>query len=555
MKLNRRKLGRKPMELIEEAVHLLRMTGTASLAAYYIGTLPFVLALLYFWGDMSRSPFANTELPGAALGLALLFLWMKFWQAVFLNNLRSRISAQQQPRWTFGRCLRIFVIQTAIQPSAVLMLPLAMLALLVPFGWAYAFYQNVTALTDGGPGEMSKVFKRAWKQSTLWPVQNYAVLVLLLAFAFFVFLNLMSICFLLPELLKTLLGIDSMYSQSPLSMFNTTVITAVLGLTYLCVDPIAKTVYLLRCFYGEALQSGEDLKAELKQLAPLATQAAAVVLTFILVCSPCRAADGRSAAAPDAKAPPAKVEPTAVPAPTLDKTINDVLHQPKYTWRMPREKVIPADTKEGPVMRFFDSVLTWIKHTLKKAWDWLDEWLRKLFPRRTMSGSPNNVNWMGVAQSLLVVLVVVVVCVLAIVLLRVWQKRSPNPQTVSTEAIGPVPDLKDENVGADQLPEDGWINLGRELLGRGEFRVALRAFYFASLSHLASRSLISIAKFKSNRDYERELWRRGHSLPDLLSLFGENVSVFDRVWYGLHDVNQEVVGNFLVNVEKIKAAA
>ncbi|HZV33995.1 MAG TPA: hypothetical protein VFB72_05415, partial [Verrucomicrobiae bacterium] len=69
MKLNRRKLGRKPMELIEEAVHLLRMSGTASLAAYYIGTLPFVLAFLYFWGEMSRSPFANTELPGAALGL------------------------------------------------------------------------------------------------------------------------------------------------------------------------------------------------------------------------------------------------------------------------------------------------------------------------------------------------------------------------------------------------------------------------------------------------------------------------------------------------------
>ncbi|HZV33546.1 MAG TPA: hypothetical protein VFB72_03145, partial [Verrucomicrobiae bacterium] len=485
----------------------------------------------------------------------LLFLWMKFWQAVFLNGLRSQISAQQQSRWTIRRCLRMFVIQTAIQPSAVLMLPLAVLALLVPFGWAYAFYQNVTALTDGETGEISKVFKRAWKQSTLWPAQNYAIFVLLLAFAFFVFLNLMSACFLLPELLKTLLGIDSMYSQSPLSMFNTTMVTAVLGLTYLCVDPIAKTAYLLRCFYGEALQSGEDLKADLKQLAPLTTQAAAVVIAFILICSPCRAADEPSTAAPDPKPAPAKVEPTAVSAPTLDKTIKDVLHQPKYTWRMPREKVITEDAKEGPVMRFFDSVLTWIKHTLKNALDWLDKWLRKLFPRRSLGSSPNNVNWIGVPQALLVVLVVVVVCVLAIVLLRVWQNRSPNPETVSTEAIGPVPDLKDENVAADQLPEDGWIKLGRELLGRGEFRLALRAFYFASLSHLASRSLSSIAKFKSNRDYERELRRRGHSLPDLLSLFGENVSVFDRVWYGLHDVNQDIIGNFLVNVEKIKAAA
>ena len=59
----------------------------------------------------------------------------------------------------------------------------------------------------------------------------------------------------------------------------------------------------------------------------------------------------------------------------------------------------------------------------------------------------------------------------------------------------------------------------------------MRAFYFASLAQLAARGLITVAKFKSNRDYERELQRRGHSLPELLASFGDNVSVFDRTWY------------------------
>src|SRR2546423_5252771 len=103
------------------------------------------------------------------------------------------------------------------------------------------------------------------------------------------------------------------------------------------------------------------------------------------------------------------------------------------------------------------------------------------------------------------------------------------------QAIQPAPDLTDENVAADQLPEDGWTKLGRELLERGELRLALRAFYLASLAHLAGRHLISLAKFKSNHDYERELRRRGHSFPELLSLFGENVQVFDRIWYGMHE--------------------
>jgi len=139
-------------------------------------------------------------------------------------------------------------------------------------------------------------------------------------------------------------------------------------------------------------------------------------------------------------------------------------------------------------------------------------------------------------------------------LFRVWRKSSRGPASLVSEAIPAPPDLSDENVGAEQLPEDGWVQLGRELLERGDFRLALRAFYFASLAHLAARGLITVAKFKSNRDYERELRRRGHSLPDVLSSFGQNVVVFDRSWYGLHEVNRELLNEFVANLERIKVA-
>src|ERR1700733_8371753 len=90
---------------------------------------------------------------------------------------------------------------------------------------------------------------------------------------------------------------------------------------------------------------------------------------------------------------------------------------------------------------------------------------------------------------------------------------------VAAEAIQSAPDLRDENVGADQLPEDGWTKLARELLAKGELRLALRAFYLASLAHLADRNLINLARFKSNRDYERELRWRAHALPALVGVF------------------------------------
>ena len=90
-------------------------------------------------------------------------------------------------------------------------------------------------------------------------------------------------------------------------------------------------------------------------------------------------------------------------------------------------------------------------------------------------------------------------------------------------------------------------------MGKGELRLALRALYLAGLAHLAQRDMIRVAKFKSNRDYERELRRRARALPELQAAFAENVGIFDRVWYGLHDVTQESLQRFQMNLEKIKA--
>ena len=88
------------------------------------GSLPFILGLLYFWADMSRSPFARQHLTGAALGLALVFLWMKFWQTIFANQLRAQLCSLPAPRWSAGKCWRILLIQTAVHPSGLFLLPL-----------------------------------------------------------------------------------------------------------------------------------------------------------------------------------------------------------------------------------------------------------------------------------------------------------------------------------------------------------------------------------------------------------------------------------------------
>ena len=108
-------------------------------------------------------------------------------------------------------------------------------------------------------------------------------------------------------------------------------------------------------------------------------------------------------------------------------------------------------------------------------------------------------------------------------------------------------------MGADQLPEDGWLKLAREMVEDGNLRLALRAFYLAGLAHLAAREMISIAVFKSNREYEAELRRRARAQSEVQDAFSQNVAVFDWAWYGLHEVTQDALVQFQFNLARIRA--
>jgi hypothetical protein len=548
---DRRQPGKGAIELIEEATHLLRSAPGPTLVGYYVGALPFVLALLYFWSDMSRSPAADQHLPGAALGVAVLFVWMKFRQAIFARHLRALISGDSLQSLQPREWCRILIAQTALQPTGFLLLPLSLFVVL-PFASAWAFYQNLTVLADGDSTRLRPLIKRAATQAALWPAQNVVLLLALFGFGFYVFLNWSTAVFLLPGLVKTLFGAESTFARSGSNMLNTTFFAAMLGLTYLCIDPIIKAAYALRCFYGESLNSGADLKAELKRFAfPASQLIPCLVLGLMIAAAPVYGVEPKAPGEPVSNPQPS---PSRISSAELDHSIQEVIQQPKYTWRMPRGKLEPAASDKGVIARFLESVRKMLVRWIKAIGDWLSEWLRKFFRRRSEDASTTSgYGWIVSLQLLFYGLVAGVVIALGIFIYRVWSGRLPKAVPLASDAIQPAPDLADENIGADQLPEDGWTRLARELFERGELRLALRAFYLASLAHLAGRNLITLAKFKSNRDYELELRRRGHSLPLLLTAFGDNVLVFDRIWYGVHEVNAPLVSQFADNVERIRA--
>ncbi len=535
--------GTPASDLLEEAVRLLRGAPASAWLAYFIGTVPCMLGALYFLADMSRSADAERRLMGSALALTAAWLWMKCWQAVFTCRLRAEVLLLDPPQWTAGRVSRLVVSQIALQPLGLVLRPVALL-LVIPYYWTATFFQNVTVLGDGTPGGLWTLCRGAFGQCLRWPLQMHLAATLLKGFGFFVWLNILIAMFVVPQLGKMFFGIESVFTRHPEGLANPTFFAASLAALYLCLDPLRKAINVLRCFYGQSLRTGEDLEVQLKTVRRAAPHPAAVAASLLLCFSGFAFTPARSAMKQESK----------VSSTELSQSLDDVLARREYAWRAPREVTAPTEDTSwlGEMRKDFvkwvEGVATktkrWVRGTWKKVRDWL-------FPEsdpatRDASGF---LNWFSNVKVITILLLIVGAVILIVMLTR---RRLPV-SVAQAEPAAPRPDLNEEHVTADQLPEDGWLQLARELMQSGQLRLAMRASYLASLAHLGHRELIRLAKYKSNRDYDRELQRRARANPELLTAFDRNLAAFERAWYGEHEVTPETLGDFSQNFERIRA--
>ncbi len=539
------------LEIIDEATHLLRGNALTLLPIYYIGSLPFIMGFLFFWGDMSRSAFAAEHCAAAALGLALLFAWMKIWQSLFMDRVRSLLSLMPHRPGTLKSLSRIAFVQSVIQPTGWVLLPLAMV-FTIPFAWIFAFYQHLSLMDNTHPESLGEAVGRAVRQCRSWPKQNHVLFLILSAFGTVVFFNILIGLFALPYLLKTLFGFETIFTLTWRSFLNTTYLAVSMGLCYLCVDPLVKTVYTLRSFYDESIQTGEDLNVALRRLAAVRKTIPVVLSILLMVTFLC----GHAAAEQTVDQPVAE----SVAAADLNVAIRTVLERPEFSWRLPRERNDHASRELfNPLAAFFkwvkpilktaaSPVIDILKPLAKKLVDWFRESARSAPPGKIKS---SNINWIGWIKILLFLLLCVFGAMLGVYAKRVWAARKKRVQDNLEEDEPVVPDLNDENVDAKELNVDQWLSLANDLVAKGELRQGLRAVYLATLAYLAEIGVIQIARHKSNRDYATELRRRLHENKDAQDLFSANVTLFDRTWYGLYGVSRNDVELFTDNHKRI----
>jgi hypothetical protein len=528
------------IRIIEEAVHLLRSAPGSLLAGYYLGSAPFVLGLMYFWADMSRNANAAEHRTMAALSLAFLYVWMKFWQSVFAHQVRAHITGESPYRWSLRRVASVAATQSLIQSSRFIMLAVAGI-MLIPYGFCYAFYQNATAHTQEDTQTVKSTCKWAWRQSGIWPRQNHLLIAIIWLFGLVIFLNLSFATLIIPQMAKTLFGIDSIFTLSGMRMIlNTTFWIAMLGMTYLCLDPFIKTVYVLRCFYGSALKSGEDLKKELQRILVGGKKMAMGLAVVALCATPftCIAE------------PPPLVSPGE-----LDRSIEEILGQREFSWRMPRETIEEGEQEaNGPLAAAIKWLLDVLAKGIRTLGKWITqlfEWLENLLPAPHKKSVSSNNSWITPARVVLILLLLLFLVVLTFIFFRIRRRHRTGTIEAAVAGVAPLPDLNDEGTKADDLPANRWLVLAEELTIKGEIRLAMRALYLATLAYLAENEMITIEIYKSNREYEQELNRRAHEREELCILFSKSLNLFERVWYGMYRISRADFDDFAANQKRI----
>jgi len=530
-----RRSGQRALDLFEEAVHLLRTAPATGFVWYSFGTLSFILGLLYFWTDMSWSADAQQDCAINAAGVAILFVWMKFCHSQFTQRLRAHLSLEPSSEIRFGHALRMLVQQAILQPSKLFVLPIGLM-ITIPFGWLVAFYESATAF--GEARNIRTLWSKSWRQARLWPRQNHITLATFILLYVVMSLNLLLILITIPRLVKTVTGAENVFTKSGLNVFNSTSLAVVLLLAYFCCDPLLKAVYVLRCYYGESLHSGEDLRAELRRLQRNAVTTVGLFLFLSLAIAP------TCGAAPDQ--PPRQT----INVSELDRSISDTIVRPEFRWRMPREL---SNEKDAPKANAFDRAVRRFMKTLKKWFRTVGDWLDRLFPRRQMPEGDTSERAGQWSRSVLEIILIVLFAGLLIILgLRVREYYRRTRVSPASPSQARKVDLAKEGVTADQLPEDEWLSLARELISQREWRLALRALFLAGLAHLSTREMVALARHKSNRDYQGELRRKIPAKPEIHDAFGSNLREVERAWYGEHEVSEEILTNFQSNLEKIR---
>ena len=506
---------RSAFDTLDDGFHLLRELPANAWVFYFLGTVPFLLALLWTVTETNILYTRQRGLENSFL-CAGAFVWMQFWRVRFAGMLEKQLRPDVVEPWTAARVVRCVCIQAGLQSVKLIVLPLAALATL-PYAWVVGFFQNAVVLASRPEISTAELVRESGRLATPNQRQLWILMAVLASMGVFVFLNITILVLILPALVKMLFGIENELTRGTGNPFTWRLLQIACGGTWLLAGPLTQAVFVQRVYAAESTTSGADLLAALRKL----TIVAAAVVCFVGI--------GRA----------------DVPAPELQKNIERVLQERQYSWQE-SDKDEAAESHTGFLNGLVQSVRNGLQ-SIGRAFEAFGEWLRHVFEQE--SGEPADGKTKPPAQALRWIIFALIGGI-AIGLVVFFVRSQPVPVPAPEVATATI-DLEDEAVQAADLPEEGWLAMARECAGRQDYRLALRAVYLATLAHLGQKNLLALGTAKTNRDYVRELRRRAAN-EQLQQVFGQSVRSFEASWYGRHEAGESGFEEFQRNFETLR---
>jgi hypothetical protein len=237
---------------------------------------------------------------------------------------------------------------------------------------------------------------------------------------------------------------------------------------------------------------------------------------------------------------------------SLDEALDEAMQRKEFAWRMPRDLVPVPEEDKNIFVRFADSMTAFVRKSIQDGMDWLEAFVKKMFTDQdSISGSGgNSFSTAAIVKGVSIIMLGIMGLLIAWTILRSRRQRKVAVEEIATAYA--VPDLDDESVVASALPEEEWLGLARDLRAEGELRKAVRAYFLAGLASLGRVEVVRIARFKSNREYQRELQRRAYRCPGAAEPFSDSIRRFEQIWYGLYEVSDSELDEMADVVNQVR---
>src|ERR1051326_849837 len=242
-----------PLDTLEQAFDLLQRAPASVWLRYLAGAAPLIVGLMFVWNKFSSPQGTNRNPVIASLLLVMLLVWFY----------RCRQSFASQLRWLLGlaiakeKAARPHWSLACFEGMKLVAVSLAILSI-VPAAFVTGFFRSLTVYAGEGWPPREAIVK-AWKTAGAWQRENWFMLAILSLFGLAVFVNVALTVLIAPMLVKMFTGYESVFTQrGPATLMIE--LPMIIGLAWICFDPLLQAAYVVRAFKFDGLRTGEDLQ-------------------------------------------------------------------------------------------------------------------------------------------------------------------------------------------------------------------------------------------------------------------------------------------------------